>query len=104
MGGTVIIPGTHTNQFHKKNGDEQTRSILQQKEYIYYRADLNIGDCIIMDSRTFHYGSSNTSDNQRTLLYFTIRNPYHILAGYPNCGSLYPELDHGILTTSQYIV
>ena len=67
-------------------------ALLQNNEYIYYRADLNIGDCIVMDSRTFHYGSSNTSCNQRTLLYFTIRNPLHD-GDYPDCGSLFEDLN-----------
>jgi len=79
------------------------RTLIPQ-ECRYYRADLSVGDCIVMDARTFHYGSANTSlDQRRSLLYFTLRNPYHVARGYPPSGSLYPDLD-GMLTTAQYMV
>jgi Phytanoyl-CoA dioxygenase (PhyH) len=105
MGGTVVVPGTHTMKFHDQLGPSSNNEFrsLVKKECSYQRADLSIGDCIVMDARTFHYGSANTSDQRRTLLYFTIRNPYHVQRGYPNCGSLYPDLD-GTLTTAQYIL
>ena len=109
MGGTVCIPHTHTEAFHQllcQNGSnhQNIKSVLRQSEkYQYYRADLNIGDCIVMDSRTFHFGGANhvSSDTRRTLLYFTIRNPYHQSRGYPDCNSLYPDLD-GTLKLSQF--
>jgi Phytanoyl-CoA dioxygenase (PhyH) len=105
MGGTVVVPGTHTMKFHDQLGPSSNNEFrsLVKKECSYQRADLSIGDCIVMDARTFHYGSANTSDQRRTLLYFTIRNPYHVQRGYPHCGSLYPDLD-GTLTTAQYIL
>jgi hypothetical protein len=115
MGGTVVVPYTHTEQFHQPlrnprggggggNHHNIQKLLLQSNKYQYYRADLNIGDCIVMDSRTFHYGGANQiSSNacRRTLLYFTIRNPYHRSRGYPDCNSLYPDLD-GTLKLSQF--
>jgi hypothetical protein len=112
MGGTVVVPGTHTEEFHNQltgNSSNHGNSASDQQQHIrtklkecqYERADLSIGDCIVMDARTFHYGDSNTSNQRRTLLYFTIRNPFHKDHGYPNCGSLYPELD-GKLKLSQF--
>jgi Phytanoyl-CoA dioxygenase (PhyH) len=114
MGGTVVVPGTHTEKFHNllnPSNDNDTTTYNDRHRHIrttlmkecqYQRADLSVGDCIIMDARTFHYGDANTSNQRRTLLYFTIRNPYHQQRGYPDCGSLYPELD-GTLKLSQYI-
>ena len=107
MGGTVVIPKTHTEEVHQLlrtgNGQHNIKSLLQSNKHQYRRADLNIGDCIVMDSRLFHYGGANhvSSNARRTLLYFTIRNPYHQARGYPDCNSLYPDLD-GSLKLSRF--
>jgi Phytanoyl-CoA dioxygenase (PhyH) len=109
MGGTVVIPKTHTEEFHQQlsssgSSHHNIKSLLlQSKKYQYCRADLNTGDCIVMDSRTFHYGGANqiSSNARRTLLYFTIRNPYHQSRGYPDCNSIYPDLD-GTLKLSKF--
>jgi Phytanoyl-CoA dioxygenase (PhyH) len=106
MGPTVVVPGTHTKRFHDPPAGANVRTLMHQ-ECTYRRAELSTGDCIVMDARTFHYGSANMSssdENQRrSLLYFTLRNPFHVATGYPPSGSLYPDLD-GTLTTAQYII
>jgi Phytanoyl-CoA dioxygenase (PhyH) len=107
MGPTVVVPGTHTQRFHDPPAGANVRTLMHQ-ECTYRRAELSAGDCIVMDARTFHYGSANTSSanderQRRSMLYFTLRNPFHVATGYPPSGSLYPDLD-GILTTAQYIL
>ena len=109
MGGTVVIPNTHTEEFHQHLSSGASRRhniqtlLRQSQKYQYCRADLHMGDCIVMDSRTFHYGGANeiTTNTRRTLLYFTIRNPYHQSRGYPDCNSIYPDLD-GTLKLSHF--
>jgi Phytanoyl-CoA dioxygenase (PhyH) len=119
MGGTVFLPGTHTAASHalltsNAPGGAIERKLWLQNDCTYRRADLQVGDCAVMDARTLHYGGANTKPlstrkddevanhpQRRILLYFTIRNPLHT-SGYPPCGSLYADLD-GILTTKSYI-
>jgi Phytanoyl-CoA dioxygenase (PhyH) len=119
MGGTVFLPGTHTAASHalltsNAPGGANERKLWLQNDCTYRRADLQVGDCAVMDARTLHYGGANTKPlstskddevsnhpERRILLYFTIRNPLHT-SGYPPCGSLYADLD-GILTTKSYI-
>lgn len=59
-GTTRFWPGSHRN-----NKDE---SEFEHDEN-YYDAELNIGDCILMDYRTVHVGNENISENIRPLLY-----------------------------------
>lgn len=102
MGGTIFLPGTHTESCHDRlQFPNSARRFLQSSTCLYQRADLCAGDCAVMDARTFHYGSANRSgDERRVLLYFSIRNPAHT-GTYPDCGSLFPDLD-GVLTTGCY--
>jgi Phytanoyl-CoA dioxygenase (PhyH) len=120
MGGTVFLPGTHTAASHalltsNAPGGANERKLWLQNDCTYRRADLQVGDCAVMDARTLHYGGANTTPmsicndieaakhpERRILLYFTIRNPLHT-SGYPPCGSLFADLD-GILSTKSYIL
>jgi hypothetical protein len=115
MGGTVFLPGTHTAAFHDQLKSSKSCPAQERTRWLnecsYKRADLAAGDCAVMDARTLHYGGANTSDTRRVLLYFTIRNPTSLVLSadssssspYPDCGSLFPDLD-GVLTTATYIV
>ena len=35
---------------------------------------LNVGDILIFDTKTFHYGSANTSDEARAMLCFSFQD------------------------------
>jgi hypothetical protein len=103
MGATVFLPGTHTEQVHADLNTAVTdrkNQMLAAAEY--RRSTLKAGDCAIMDARTLHFGSANTSDKRRVLLYFTIRNPAHgsADADFPGCGSLFTGLH---MTTSDFV-
>jgi hypothetical protein len=96
MGPTIFLPGTHTLDCHDrlKLDVEQKHEMFASREY--RRSLLKKGDCAVMDSRTFHFGDANISEEtRRVLMYFTIRNPLHSLTGatadYPP-GSIWPDL------------
>jgi hypothetical protein len=61
MGGTVFLPGTHTAASHalltsNAPGGANERKLWLQNDCTYRRADLQAGDCAVMDARTLHYG------------------------------------------------
>jgi ectoine hydroxylase-related dioxygenase (phytanoyl-CoA dioxygenase family) len=102
MGATVFLPGTHQAHVHAdlNSADPDAKNgMLASAEY--RRSTLKAGDVAIMDARTLHFGSANTSDKRRVLLYFTIRNPAHgdTDADFPGCGSLYTDLH---MTTTDF--
>lgn len=101
MGGTVFIQGTNTEACHDQLKSDEKSAMLSDS--VYKTALLRKGDCAVMDSRTFHFGGANESENsRRVLFYFTIRNPKHV-GKYPDYGSLFEELE-GRLTTMDYIL
>jgi hypothetical protein len=103
MGATVFLPGTHAKHVHADlntaDPDAKNRMLAGAE---YRRSTLKAGDCAVMDARTLHFGSANTSDARRVLLYFTIRNPLHgdKDADFPGCGSLFQGLH---MTTADFM-
>jgi hypothetical protein len=71
MGPTVFIPASNTVDMHK---EFRLRRHQWLSDSEYSHALLRKGDCVIMDSRTFHCASAN-SGGRRRLLYFTLLNP-----------------------------
>jgi hypothetical protein len=102
MGPTTFLPRTHTKICH----ESQQATDASRYEFLasceYRQSLLGRGDVAIMDSRTMHYGGANISDGhgftneQRVLMYFTIRNPLHSETGmeedYTPNGSIWPDL------------
>ena len=104
MGATVFLPRTHQKHVHAdlNTADPEAKNhMLAHAEY--RRSTLKAGDCAIMDARTLHFGSANTSEMRRVLLYFTIRNPRYGTtdADFPKCGSLFSGLH---MTTADFIM
>jgi ectoine hydroxylase-related dioxygenase (phytanoyl-CoA dioxygenase family) len=102
MGATVFLPGTHQETVHAdfNSADKKAKNgVLAVAEY--RRSTLSAGDVAIMDARTLYFGSANTSDKRRVLIYFSIRNPAHgdTDADFPVCGSLYTDLH---MTTTDF--
>jgi hypothetical protein len=102
MGPTIFLPATHKEAVHADLSSIDTNAkdrMLSGAEY--RRSVLRAGDVAIMDARTLHFGSANTSDKRRVLLYFTIRNPVHgdKDSDFPGCGSLFEGLH---MTTTDF--
>jgi ectoine hydroxylase-related dioxygenase (phytanoyl-CoA dioxygenase family) len=103
MGATVFLPRTHQKDVHQ---DLNTADLDAKNKMLahaeYRRSTLKAGDCAVMDARTLHFGSANTSEHRRVLLYFTIRNPLHGVsdADFPGCGSLFAGLH---MTTADFM-
>jgi ectoine hydroxylase-related dioxygenase (phytanoyl-CoA dioxygenase family) len=102
MGATVFLPGSHQAHVHAdlNSADADVKNqMLASAEY--RKSTLKAGDVAIMDARTLHFGSANTSCDRRVLLYFTIRNPAHgdTDKDFPGCGSLFPGLH---MTTTDF--
>jgi ectoine hydroxylase-related dioxygenase (phytanoyl-CoA dioxygenase family) len=99
MGPTVFLSASHSAKVHDSLTSPSKDAMLAAAEY--RQASLKAGDVAVMDARTLHFGSANTSDTRRTLLYFTIRNPAHgtTNADFPDCGSLFSDLH---MTTSDF--
>jgi hypothetical protein len=110
MGPTTFLPRTHTRSCHESHQatDGSRYEFLASCEY--RQSLLGRGDVAIMDSRTMHYGGANISDGhgftneQRALMYFTIRNPLHSETGmeedYMPNGSIWPDLH---MTTHEFL-
>jgi hypothetical protein len=104
MGATIFLPRTHQEHVHADlNTSDSTARNHMLAHAEYRRSNLRAGDMAIMDARTLHFGSANTSDRRRVLLYFTIRNPLHGSqdADFPGCGSLFDGLH---MTTSDFMM
>lgn len=104
MGPTIVVPTSHLIDIlwnDDEDGPKDGASRLDVTNPMSYRrATLSKGDCLVMDARTWHFGSANTTSDgetkRRTLLYVTLRNPNHSSRDddYPPNGSLYPDLKH----------
>lgn len=105
MGPTIFLPRTNTETSHKDYKD-----VSRKKEFLasheYRTALLKKGDVAIMDSRTLHFGSANTSGTvtdarRRVLLYVTLRNPLYSEKNddFPPGGSKWADLN---LSTSDF--
>jgi Phytanoyl-CoA dioxygenase (PhyH) len=125
MGPTVLVPTSHTF----RNAGELMQSVDLSDPLSYRQAALQRGDCIVMDSRTYHMGAGNTSSSsssseeesqsadgrggavpgggglgqRRALLYLTLRDPDHATADkdFPPNGSLFDYLK-GDMKLSDY--
>jgi Phytanoyl-CoA dioxygenase (PhyH) len=127
MGPTVLVPTSHTF----RNAGELMQSVDLSDPLSYRQAALRRGDCIVMDSRTYHMGAGNTSSSssssssegesqsadasggttpggdgkgqRRALLYLTLRDPDHATADkdFPPNGSLFDYLK-GDMKLSDY--
>lgn len=97
MGPMVWMPKTHTAEAHAAfkgttafddSGDSMKDALIKKQPAVL--GLLNKGSCAIFDSRCLHCGSSNRSDVDRALFYFSFKNPE---VGYPgNPASIRPEL------------
>lgn len=103
MGPTVFLLGSNSAATHDALTNNDTSGMTGTKAQ-YRQGVLKKGDCAVMDARTLHYGGANTSHVRRVLLYFTIRNPLHgsSVEDFPNCGSLWPDLEATRMTTVDY--
>jgi hypothetical protein len=118
MGPTIVVPGTHKirtiqEAVERSGGSSSSPPSLSAEGGMslrdpasYRRALLCKGDCLVMDARTYHLGSANTSSSigrRRALLYFTLRNPRHGLndSDFPPNGSLFDDL-RGKMKLSDY--
>jgi Phytanoyl-CoA dioxygenase (PhyH) len=123
MGPTVLVPTSHTF----RNAGELMQSVDLSDPLSYRQAVIQRGDCIVMDSRTYHMGAGNTSASseeeesqsadgrggavpgggglgrRRALLYLTLRDPDHATADkdFPPNGSLFDYLK-GDMKLSDY--
>mmetsp|Transcript_8521 Transcript_8521/g.17769 ORF Transcript_8521/g.17769 Transcript_8521/m.17769 type:complete len:105 (+) Transcript_8521:1802-2116(+) len=86
MGGTALVHGSHklsvSAMLLSDDGDEST--VLHRKEVLQLktiRPSLDVGDVVIFDNRTLHYGLANTSCSEsaensdtgrRPLLYLNV--------------------------------
>jgi hypothetical protein len=112
MGPTVLVPASHR------------LSIAEHKwvdPNLYRRALLRKGDCIVMDARTWHFGSANNSGGtsiadgagaargeigrRQVLFYFSLRNPAHADyatdENFPR-GSIFEDLE-GTMKMSDFV-
>jgi Phytanoyl-CoA dioxygenase (PhyH) len=62
MGPTVLVPTSHLF----RNAGELLQSIDLSDASSYRQACIQRGDCIVMDSRTYHMGAGNTSSSEST--------------------------------------
>jgi ectoine hydroxylase-related dioxygenase (phytanoyl-CoA dioxygenase family) len=102
MGPTVFLPGTNQENVHRRlNEPDAKEGMLVSREY--RQSVLQKGDVAVMDARTMHFGSANTSEKRRVLLYCSIRNPAHggNDSDFPGCGSLFADLQ-GLTTRDFY--
>ena len=72
MGPTQLVPGTHTEQWHL---DLQKENGLVDGEQAY-TMPCNAGDAYVMDSRLYHKGCSNESDQRRRVLCASFALPH----------------------------
>ncbi len=69
IGTTAMLPGTHKLVI----GDPQAKDASRQ-QLPFPR----VGGCYFMDYRLFHYGTANTSDRLRPILYLVYSRPWFV--------------------------
>ena len=72
MGPTQLVPGTHTERWHL---DLQKENGLVDGAQAY-TMPCNAGDAYVMDSRLYHKGCSNESDQRRRVLCASFALPH----------------------------
>eukprot|EP00966_Prymnesium_polylepis_P006860 158127-Prymnesium_polylepis.1 len=91
MGPTRVWPGTHAAAWHCRllNLDAAaTAAALRERPA--FDCDVRRGDCVLMDSRLWHCGGANVSEERRTLLVATFLGS----CGQPPYGSTWSLLEH----------
>ena len=98
MGPTIMVPRTHTDAtaHERLSGRPEmpareaslgamhgTAATAAGLKFPVMQCTINEGDCVMMDSRLFHCGGSNTSGLRRRLAYFSLHAP-GILPGGPD--------------------
>lgn len=83
MGPTRVLPGTHTEEFHRRFRDDgyKGRRARQAAESCDEHMACECGDAFLMDSRLWHCGGSNQSGLRRRLLYVSFGVPHCVPAG-----------------------
>ena len=98
MGPTIMVPRTHNDAtaHERLSGKLEmpareaalgamhgTNATAAGLKLAVMQCTINEGDCVMMDSRLFHCGGSNTSSHRRRLAYFSLHAP-GILPGDPD--------------------
>lgn len=65
-GPTIVFPGTNTPAFHSACAARP--GALREATSGVHLSTLEVGDCVVFDSRLFHAGGENMSDSRRSLL------------------------------------
>lgn len=92
MGPTLFLPNTNNEHDHSQHKSKnQTLKNTFLAKCVYKQGLLRKGDAVIMDSRTMHCGTGNSS-GKRVLLYFTLNNP-HFTETPPPTGSKFADLE-----------
>ena len=95
MGATCLLPGTHTSaEAHQALADDKAAAAVHATGAAFLGVALmqdparncqvfagSAGDAMMMDSRTLHCGSANTSTQRRRLLYMTFHVPHNMPGG-----------------------
>lgn len=93
MGPTLFLPNTNNEHDHAQHKNPKLKDKLLARS-VYKQGLLQKGDLVIMDSRTLHCGTGNSS-GKRVLLYFTLRNP-HFQETPPPSGSKFADLNFSL--------
>jgi hypothetical protein len=72
MGPTVFLPGTHTQEAHRRFNESREQADLLSTTPRTIGL-LRPGDCSLFDSRLLHSGGENSSSRRRVLFYFSFK-------------------------------
>lgn len=98
MGPTVFIPGTVTEDHHRRINDEKLANEML-KHIPSNISTLGVGDCALYNPMVLHAGGGNVSNRRRRLFYFTFMNlDFQDPSNDSNPGSINPILKQRNLT------
>lgn len=67
LGGLLILPGSHQQEFHLRGGDER-RGLITSEDSLWYTAEsFACGDVVMFHSKTVHAAGGNYTKNQLRL-------------------------------------